>query len=148
MTKEEPIHEGRNIKRMRERMGIKQLRLATDLGLTQQGMSAIENRERLDTELLEKVAKAMNTTPEEIQNFDEDKFVYSIQNNYDHTQSPSSNSQNFNCTFNIGEHFAEALEENRRLVDKMTDVFERFIQSEKENKELLQKLIEKLMEKK
>jgi transcriptional regulator with XRE-family HTH domain len=147
MTKEEPIHEGRNIKRMRERMGIKQLRLANDLGLTQQAMSAIENRERLDTDLIEKVAKAMNTTPEEIRNYDEDTFVYNVQNNYDNAQATTSNS-NIKCTFNTGEQLINALEENRRLVDKLTDVLERFIQSEKESKDMLQKMIDKLMEKK
>ncbi len=57
---EKTIHEGRNVKRIREILGIKQDALALELGISQQAISALEQKEALDKEMLEKVAKALN----------------------------------------------------------------------------------------
>ena len=45
---EKTIHEGRNVKRIRELMGIKQDTLALELGLSQQAVSALEQKEKID----------------------------------------------------------------------------------------------------
>jgi len=44
---EKTIHEGRNVKRIREILGIKQDALAMELGLSQQAVSALSKRKRL-----------------------------------------------------------------------------------------------------
>jgi transcriptional regulator with XRE-family HTH domain len=60
------VHEGRNVKRIREILGIKQEALAVDLGISQQAVSALEQKEELDRKTLEKVAKALKVTSEAI----------------------------------------------------------------------------------
>ena len=71
------IHEGRNVKRIREILGIKQDALAMDLGISQQAISALEQKEALDRDMLEKVAKALKVSPEAIKNFNEEIFCIS-----------------------------------------------------------------------
>ena len=50
------VHEGRNVKRIREILGIKQDTLANELGLSQQAISALEQKERIDDKVLEDVS--------------------------------------------------------------------------------------------
>lgn len=45
------VHEGRNVKRIREVLGIKQEALAMDLALSQQAISQLEQKETLDAEV-------------------------------------------------------------------------------------------------
>ena len=59
---EKTIHQGRNAKRIREIAGIKQETLALQLGLSQQSISQIEQREVLDSKTLEELAKALNVS--------------------------------------------------------------------------------------
>jgi len=54
---EKAIHEGRNVKRIREMLGIKQDALAMELGLSQQAVSSLEQKEALDKEVLKKLLK-------------------------------------------------------------------------------------------
>ena len=79
------VHEGRNVKRIREILGIKQETLASDLGMNQQKISLLEGKEKLDDEVLLDVAKALKVSPETIRNFNEQAafniislFVYRI----------------------------------------------------------------------
>jgi len=62
-------HEGRNVKRIREMLGIKQDALAKDLGLTQQAMSNLEQKEALEADMLEKIAFALKVPADAIRNF-------------------------------------------------------------------------------
>ena len=66
---EKTIHEGRNVKRIREMLGIKQDALAMDLGLSQQAISALEQKEALDKDMLEKIAAVLKVPVEAIKNF-------------------------------------------------------------------------------
>ncbi len=122
------VHEGRNVKRRREILGIKQDALALDLGISQQAISALEQKEALDRDMLEKVAKALKVSPETIRNFNDESLVNHVQNNYDH-------SIGVNYNFNSVDGLMKALEENKKL-------YERLLQSEKEKVGLLQKMLE------
>lgn len=82
------VHEGRNVRRIREMLGIKQEALAMDLGLSQQGISSIEQREVLDKDLIERVAAALKVPPEAIRNFNEQAVVNNISCNFH--DSPNS----------------------------------------------------------
>jgi transcriptional regulator with XRE-family HTH domain len=123
-------HIGRKISRLRELRGMKQESLASELGVSQQAVSKMEQREHLDKELLERVSKALNIPVEGIKNFDENSLIQNIQNNYDH---PTINGPSFssNCTFNPLDKLMEAIEENRKL-------YERLLASEREKVEWLQ----------
>jgi transcriptional regulator with XRE-family HTH domain len=120
------VHEGRNIKRIREILGIKQDALAMDLGISQQAISALEQKEALDRDMLEKVARALKVSPETIKNFSEENFINIIQNNY---QGSSNNfSGNYYCTFNP--------------IDKVVELYEALLKSEREKIALLERMLE------
>lgn len=128
-----PVHEGRNIKRIREMLGIKQETLAADLGFNQQKISLLEQKETIEPDILQEIAGALKVPVEAIRNFDEEKTIYNISCNF------SDNAVNNNAiniqNINPIEKWIEALEENKKL-------YERLLKAEKEKVELLQRLLE------
>lgn len=122
------IHEGRNIKRFREMMGIKQEALAMALGddWNQKKVSLLEAKEAIEDSLLEQVAAVLKVPVEAIKNFDEEAAINVIGNNY-HDNSTSN--VNYHCTFNP--------------IDKIVELYEKLVASEKEKVALLEKLLEK-----
>ncbi|PVD49614.1 transcriptional regulator [Terrimonas sp.] len=136
---EKTIHQGRNIKRFREMLGIKQEALANELGddWNQRKISLLEQKEAIEPELLEQVAKVLKVPVEAIKNFDEETAIHNIQNNFDSSVVNAGPTINYKCNFNPLDKWAEEIAENRKL-------YERLLQSEKEKMELLQKLLEKV----
>lgn len=119
-TAPRPVHEGRNVKRIREMIGIKQEALAMDLGLSQQAVSQLEQRETIDRDMLEKVAKALKVTPEAIKNFSEEAAIYYFNTFQDSSINHGHFSPNFkDCTFNPLERLMEVVEENKKLYERM-----------------------------
>lgn len=126
-------HHGQNIKRIRELLGVKQEALGVSLGLSQQSVSQLEQKELIDDPaLLGKVAKALGVSEEAIKNFNEKAAINIISNTYHDTSSSVMYFPNFNPI----EKLMEVVDENRRL-------YERLIQAEKEKNELLQQLLKK-----
>ncbi|HAV53500.1 MAG TPA: transcriptional regulator, partial [Aequorivita sp.] len=74
---ETKIHQGRNIKRFREMLGIKQEALAYELGeeWNQKKISLLEQKEEVDTPLLEQISQVLHIPVEAFQNFDEEQAV-------------------------------------------------------------------------
>jgi transcriptional regulator with XRE-family HTH domain len=135
------MHLGRKISRIRELRGMKQEALAAELGVSQQSISKLEQSEQIDDERLEMVAKALGVSAEAIKNFDEEKAIYNIQNNYEGSNPNASNIgpsayMYYQCTFNPLDKYLEAMEENKKL-------YERLLQSEREKVALLEKVLEK-----
>ena len=130
---ERTIHHGRNIKRIREIQGMKQEALAIELGdeWNQKKISLLEAKEVVDEELLKDVAKALHVTPDAIKKYDDEATINIIANN----TNDYSASVNYYCTFNPIDKWLDALEENKKL-------YERLLQSEKEKVALLEKIIE------
>jgi transcriptional regulator with XRE-family HTH domain len=122
------IHHNRNVKRFREMLGIKQDGLAHQLGddWNQKKISALEQKEVIDDSLLEQVAKILKVPAEAIKNFDEEAAINVIGNNY-HDNSTSN--VNYHCTFNP--------------IDKIIELYEALVKSEKEKVELLQKVLDR-----
>ncbi len=133
---EKTIHQGRNIKRFREMLGIKQEALASELGddWNQKKVSLLEQKEIVEPLLLEQVAKVLKVPAEAIKNFDEEAAINIIGNNV--TNYDNAAVVNYNPTFNPLDKWAEEITENRKL-------YERLLQAEKEKMELLQRLIDK-----
>jgi transcriptional regulator with XRE-family HTH domain len=117
-------HEGRNVKRIREILGIKQDTLAIDLGLSQQAVSLLEQREILDPEMLEKVAKVLKVTPEAIKNFNEEATINFISNTFTDNQFAGYTVNN-NPTFNP--------------LDKVVELYERMLKEKDAEIESLKK---------
>jgi len=71
---EQKIHQGRNVKRFREMLGIKQEALAFDLGedWNQKKISMLEQKEVVEEALLLKISEVMRIPVEAFQNFDEE----------------------------------------------------------------------------
>jgi transcriptional regulator with XRE-family HTH domain len=126
------IHQGRNVKRFREMLGLKQEALAIALGeeWSQKRVSLLEAKEVIEPELLTKVANALKVPEEAIKNFDEEKAINNIQNNYDNAIIHAGPAINFQCTFNPIDKWLEVIEENKKL-------YERLLQSEREKVEIL-----------
>ncbi len=126
----ETLHIGRKISRIRELRGMKQEALAQELGISQQAISKLEQSEKVEEEVLDKIAKALGVNSEAIKNYDDEKLIQNIQNNYDNSIINGGPTSNFNCTFSPLDKLMEALEENKKL-------YERLLASEKEKVELL-----------
>jgi len=128
-TKPSNTHIGRKISRIRELRGIKQETLASELGVSQQTVSKMEQSEVLEDDVLEKIAKILGVTTDAIKNFSEEAVV-----NYFNTFNQSVSSSNFGhnntCTFNPLDKLMELVEENKKL-------YERLLQAEKDKNELL-----------
>lgn len=118
-------HQGHNVKRIREMLGIKQDALAIDLDISQQAVSLLEQKETLDAPVLEKVAKILGVPEEAIKNFSEEAAINIIANTFTSNDTSISQQYNFNP------------------IEKIVELYERMIQAEKDKNELLQKLLDK-----
>lgn len=128
------IHEGRNVKRIREILGLKQEALAVELGedWTQKKVSLLEQKEEIDEPLLEQVAKALKVPVEAIKNFSEEAAINVIATTI--TNNDQSSTVAYFPVFNPIDKWVEALEENKKL-------YERLLQAEREKVAILEKLI-------
>ena len=114
-------HLGRKIERIRMLRGIKQETLATVLGVTQAAVSKMEQSAKVNDEKLEQVAQALGVTSDAIKKFDENA---SINNNiYD------QNNTVINYQFNP--------------IEKIVELYERLLESERKRNELLESIIKK-----
>jgi len=125
------IHQGRNIKRFREMLGLKQDALAFELGddWNQKKVSLLEAKETIDPDILEQVAKALKVSPDAIRNFNEEA-AFNFINNFNDNSVNHGPLNNYNCNFNP--------------LDKVMELFERLLASEKEKTDLMKEILEKL----
>jgi len=119
--------DGYNTKRLREILGVKQEELADKLGLSQQTISKIEQKEIIEDDMLEKIAKALNIPVQSIRDFSEDSALNIISNSFTSNDSSTLNAINHQCTFNT--------------MDKIVELFERLLKAEQEKVQLLQEVL-------
>jgi transcriptional regulator with XRE-family HTH domain len=131
------IHEGRNLKRFREMLGIKQDFLAFELGddWNQQKISLLEQKEKIDSDILEQVSAILKIPAEAIRNFDEEKAVNIISNTFQEFHDQSGG-VNFQPTYNIN-----PVEEIRKLHDEKMELYERMLKEKDELMGRLERLI-------
>ncbi|PTT40419.1 transcriptional regulator [Chryseobacterium sp. HMWF028] len=130
------IHQGRNVKRFREMLGIKQEALALDLGedWNQKKISLLEQKETIENQLLEKISKVLKIPVEAFRNFDEEQAVNLI-----------------SCTFSDNAMFNNRIEvQNINPIDKIVQLheekialYERMLKEKDEMMSRLEKLLEK-----
>jgi transcriptional regulator with XRE-family HTH domain len=134
-SNERHIHQGRNIKRFREMLGIKQEALALELGedWTQKKVSQLESKEVVDDALLEQVSKVLKIPTEAFKTLDEATTIQNISCNFsDNAVNNNAHIQNFNPI----DKWMQALDENKQL-------YERLLKAEQEKVALLEKLLNK-----
>jgi transcriptional regulator with XRE-family HTH domain len=123
------IHQGRNVKRIREMLGVKQETLASELGFNQQKISLLEQKETIEPDVLQQVADVLKVPVEAIKNFDEQSAINIISNTFsDFKDNAIASAMNYQCSFNP--------------IDKIVELYERMLKLEKEKAEFLQRLLD------
>ena len=134
---EQKIHQGRNVKRFREMLGIKQEALAFDLGedWNQKKVSLLEQKDIIEDPLLKKISEVLKIPVEAFQNFDEEQAVNIISNTFaEHA---------FSNSFNYGTINFHPIEKLVLLHDEKIALYERMLKEKDEMMERLEKLISK-----
>ncbi|MBL1220971.1 helix-turn-helix transcriptional regulator [Chryseobacterium sp. L7] len=128
------IHQGRNIKRFREMLGIKQEALAFELGddWNQKKISLLEQKEMVESDILAQVAQILKVPVEAIENFDEEQAVNVIANTFNDNSAVINN----NPTFHPVDKLIQLHEEKIAL-------YERMLKEKDEMMERLEKLLNK-----
>ncbi|MEO4006001.1 helix-turn-helix transcriptional regulator [Flavobacterium sp. CAU 1735] len=132
-TPDKKIHQGRNIKRFREMLGIKQEGLAYELGddWNQKKVSLLEQKETVETDILAQVAAILKIPVEAIENFNEEQAMNIIANTFNDN------------AFNFGTIHFHPVEKLVELHEEKIALFERMLQEKDEMMARLEKLIEK-----
>ncbi|MGI9580821.1 XRE family transcriptional regulator [Chryseobacterium sp. RRHN12] len=113
------IHQGRNIKRFREMLGIKQEALAFDLGedWNQKKISLLEQKETIEEDILERISQILKVPVEAIENMDEEQAVNIIANTFDN--GSILNGINHNPSFHPIDKVLQLHEEKIALYERM-----------------------------
>ena len=104
-------HVGRNLQRIR--------------GISQQEISKIEKQDEIEDKLLTQIATALGVSAEVIRDFDVERAIYNINSYKDATISPGATATVYAHTQQINP------------LDKIVELYERLLQSEREKIELL-----------
>ncbi len=122
------IHQGRNIKRFREMLGIKQEALAHELGddWNQRKISLLEQKEVVEGEILKQVSAVLKIPVEAIENFDEEQAINVISSTFNDYAAIVNNNPVFNP------------------IEKIMELFERLLASEREKVELMREILGKM----
>src|SRR5437868_14085571 len=107
---EKKIHQGKNITRFRQMLGMKQDALASIMGddWNQIKVSRLEAKEEIDPTILDEVARALKVPAEAITSFDEEAAVSFVANTFHHHDQSAV--INYNPTFNPIYKIVEILE--------------------------------------
>ncbi|MGA9212360.1 helix-turn-helix domain-containing protein [Kaistella sp.] len=119
---EKAVRVGPNIKFLRNLKGLKQETVAIELGISQAEYSLIENSDIIDDEIIFQIAKILNVTAEVIKEFNESQAFYSIENKVDNT-TITENAHGIHQVFSP--------------IEKVVELYERLLASEKEKIEIL-----------
>jgi transcriptional regulator with XRE-family HTH domain len=141
------IHEGRNVKRFREMLGIKQEALAYELERAspelaegtwnQKKISLLEQKETIDAPLLQQISTALKIPVEAFQNFDEEQAVNIISNIVTNNDNAVMHSlYSHQPTFN-------PIDKVVQLYDEKIALYERMLKEKEDMMAELKKLIEK-----
>jgi transcriptional regulator with XRE-family HTH domain len=135
---ERKVHQGRNVKRFREMLGMKQEALAQELGedWTQKKISLMEAKEEIEPVLLEQVAKVLKVPSEAIKNFDDEAAINIISTSFtshdNSTLTPQfAKTLNYTPTFNPVDKIVELYERMLKDKNEMIERLERMLQERK-----------------
>lgn len=121
------VHQGKNIRRFRDILGVKQEMLATALDMTQQAFSKLEQKEKINEKTLMKVAEVLQIPVEAIKNLTDESAINIVANTFNSHDTSTQTAVNYYPTFNP--------------VDKLVEVYERMLKAEQEKVRLLQEAL-------
>ena len=138
---EKKVHHGKNVKRFREMLGIKQEALAFDLGddWNQKKVSLLEHKEVIDDQLLKRISEVLQVPTEVFQNFDEENAVNIISNTFTSTD----NSTGVSTGVSTGTINNNPLDKMIELHDQKIALYERMLKEKEEMMERFERLINK-----
>jgi len=116
---------GANVRRWREWRNIKQDVLAEQIGVSQATLSSYEKKSKLEQEILDKIAKALNIPIEAITELGKDSAINIVASTL--TANDNAAIINYYPSFNP--------------IDKIVELYDKLLQSEKEKVELLQEVL-------
>ncbi|XZF15086.1 XRE family transcriptional regulator [Chitinophagaceae bacterium MMS25-I14] len=130
------VHEGRNVKRFREMLGLKQEGLAWELGedWNQKKISLLEAKETIEPAILQQISTVLKIPVEAFQNFEEEGAVNVIANTF----NDGAFIGNSGGTYHIN-----PIEEMKKLHEEKMALYERMLKEKDEMMERLERLIEK-----
>lgn len=114
---------GANVRRWREWRNVKQDLLAEQIGVSQATLSGYEKKDKIEPDVLEKIAKALNIPVEAITEMEESAAINIVTNTFDQ----SAATVNWCPTFNP--------------IDKIVELYEKLLEAEKEKVALLQDVL-------
>lgn len=115
-------HHGRNIKRIREILGLKQEALALNLGndWTQRRISLLEQKEEVEEQVIQEIARALRVSPDAIRQFSEEAAINIISNTFsDFHDNAVASAMNYQCTFNPIEKIIQLYEDKIALYERL-----------------------------
>ncbi|MFH6950017.1 helix-turn-helix domain-containing protein [Flavobacterium sp. FlaQc-51] len=133
---EQKIHQGKNVKRFREMLNIKQEALAYDLGndWNQKKISMLEQKDVIEDNLLKQISAVLKIPVEAFQNFDEEHAVNLISCSFSDNAMFNNKIETFNNN---------PIEEIKKLHEEKIALFERMLKEKDDMMVRLEKLIGK-----
>ncbi|PVH25202.1 helix-turn-helix domain-containing protein [Sphingobacterium corticibacter] len=124
------VHQGRNIKRFREMLGIKQDALAVALGeeWNQKKVSILEQKETITLETVSQVALILKVPTEAIQNLDDESALEIITNTFatrEHISHSTYQPPQFNPLDKIVELYERMLHQQQEMIDRLEKLVDR-----------------------
>ncbi|WP_456087549.1 helix-turn-helix domain-containing protein [Parabacteroides sp.] len=132
------VHQGANVRKLRQLVGMKQTTFGELLGMNQQSVSRLEQKRVLEEDTLFKVANILHVAPEIIRNLEENPTSIVIENNT--FQTGSSNVGVVEQDHNI-ENQIHPVDQLMTLNKEQASLYERMLTIEKEKNTLLEKLL-------
>lgn len=127
-TTHKRVHQGRNIKRLREMLGVKQETLAIELDVTQATVSKLEAKEELEKDTLERIAKVLKIPVEAIENFNDEGALNLVANNFHTSDTATGLTINFNPIDKIVELYSEKEALYERMIKEKNDLIVRLLE--------------------
>jgi len=128
---EKKIHQGKNIARFLQILGMKQDLLASIMGddWTQIKISRLEAKEEIEPGILDDVARALKIPVDAIKNFDEEAAINIVANTFsDFKDHANASAMNYYPTFNP--------------IDKIVELYEALLKSERDKISLLENILQ------
>lgn len=117
---------GRKVEKVRNLMGLTQQQIADELGISKQSYSKLEQKDLIEPERLNQIAKVLGVTVEGLNNLNEDNVL--ICNQYISDTATFTNSQ-------VAVQMSEFTVNNP--IDKIVELYERLLKNERETVEQL-----------
>lgn len=137
------VHHGRNIRNARIKRNLKQEALANLVQMTQQNVSRYEGTRQIDDKVLEKFAKALDVSVEDLKTI-QDPAPLIVENNNTYTENGSVSG------INQGSYWGDPTFHTSSVIhplDKMVELYERMLQSRDERIKKLEAKVSELEKK-